>query len=122
MESHVRNRHLNIRPYVCELCGANYAAENELRRHMRRHGGEKEFKCELCDYASHDKGNLQSKRFPCFICALYVLFTATCMSANLFVGSFTCELVCSPSVYVQFRGWDTLCMYYMFVFKNEVLA
>ena len=57
----MRTRHLNIRPYVCEQCGAAYAAETELRRHVRRHGDDKQYKCELCNYASHDKGNLQSE-------------------------------------------------------------
>lgn len=52
---------MGIRPFICDICGASYGEEHELKMHIVRHSDVKQFQCEHCDYATHDKGNFQSK-------------------------------------------------------------
>lgn len=61
LQKHINKVHLNIRPYVCDQCGMSYGDECELKAHIARHDREKKFKCEVCPFASHDKGNLESE-------------------------------------------------------------
>ncbi|ELU06162.1 hypothetical protein CAPTEDRAFT_227534 [Capitella teleta] len=58
LESHIRTVHERIRPFICELCGASYGHEAELRNHIARH--EKSLLCVLCDFVTSDKSCLQS--------------------------------------------------------------
>lgn len=45
-----QNLHLNVKPFICEICGAAYSEAKVLKRHMGKHDGtyEKRFTCEVC--------------------------------------------------------------------------
>lgn len=45
-----QNLHLNVKPFICEICGAAYSEAKVLKRHMGKHDGtyEKRFSCEVC--------------------------------------------------------------------------
>jgi hypothetical protein len=38
-------------PQICDICGAPFSSKTELNAHMRRHLGERPYKCEHCDKA-----------------------------------------------------------------------
>lgn len=38
-------------PQVCSLCNKSFITSSELTRHMSKHRGVKNFKCDLCDAA-----------------------------------------------------------------------
>ena len=61
VNKHMAKVHLRIRNYVCDVCGASYGEEAELKIHMNRHSDTKDYKCDHCDYSSYDKGNYKSK-------------------------------------------------------------
>ncbi|XP_055373074.1 zinc finger protein 43-like [Condylostylus longicornis] len=44
----------------CELCGKRFRTLESLRNHIRRHKGEKPFKCSKCSAAFNDKINLKT--------------------------------------------------------------
>ena len=48
-----------VRSNRCYQCGFAFVQENELRRHLKAHSGEKSYKCHKCDYASVQAGNLK---------------------------------------------------------------
>jgi len=50
------NRHNNIRPYACEVCGQCYHTNVMLKRHMNVHSVP--YKCHLCEKAFAHKGIL----------------------------------------------------------------
>ena len=58
---HINKVHRGIRPFMCDVCGQAYGEESELRTHIARHNTIKQYHCSQCNYATHDKGNYQSK-------------------------------------------------------------
>lgn len=54
--------HTGERPHVCDAEGCNYKSKtaSDLTEHKRTHLADRKYKCvfPLCDYASHQKGNL----------------------------------------------------------------
>lgn len=61
VKKHVDKVHKRIRPFICELCGACYAEDCELKAHIARHNKDKPFSCSYCDYTTSEKGNFQSE-------------------------------------------------------------
>ena len=57
MARHKRS-HSNSKPYKCEICGAEYADKKRLRDHMYIHSDHKPFQCQLCSYTCRRKDNL----------------------------------------------------------------
>ncbi|CAO1434679.1 unnamed protein product [Diamesa hyperborea] len=57
-----QNLHLNIKPFICEICGAAYSEAKVLKRHMGKHDGtyEKRFTCEVCGLKKYDLGGLKA--------------------------------------------------------------
>ncbi|KAI4886495.1 hypothetical protein NFI96_024869 [Prochilodus magdalenae] len=47
LETHERN-HLQVKPYLCGICGRGFTLEYILRAHQRLHTGEKPYQCETC--------------------------------------------------------------------------
>lgn len=58
LKSHIRNTHLNIRSYVCSVCGVGFFNARILSNHQRTHTGEKPFICEICEKAFSFKAGL----------------------------------------------------------------
>ncbi|KAJ8260290.1 hypothetical protein GJAV_G00179260 [Gymnothorax javanicus] len=46
---HKRTEHFDEKPYVCQECGAKFAANSSLKNHMRLHTGERPYHCKHCD-------------------------------------------------------------------------
>ncbi|XP_013421310.1 oocyte zinc finger protein XlCOF6 [Lingula anatina] len=60
LQKHINKRHLNIRPYLCQVCGASYGEEHELKTHEARHLTDKPYICEHCSYSTVSKADLAS--------------------------------------------------------------
>lgn len=55
-------KHLRLRPFKCEECGASFLRASTLKIHTRRHTGERPYKCpyENCGKAFSESGNLKT--------------------------------------------------------------
>ena len=52
-------KHTGEKPFKCDLCDAAFVQKSHLTVHtMRKHTSEKTFKCDLCDAASVRKSHL----------------------------------------------------------------
>ena len=51
-------KHTGERPYKCEQCDYTAIQMSDLRTHMRTHTREKPYKCKQCNYAAAQTGNL----------------------------------------------------------------
>ena len=57
MARHKRS-HSNTKPHQCDICGNKYADKKRLRDHMYTHTDHKPFQCQLCSYSCKRKDNL----------------------------------------------------------------
>lgn len=48
--------------YTCFYCGRRFCRKALLKRHLSVHNGQKEFLCNVCDYATSHKSNLERHR------------------------------------------------------------
>lgn len=48
LKNHVLTVHLQVKPYVCEICAMEFTVKSNMLRHLRRHRGEFRFFCEDC--------------------------------------------------------------------------
>ncbi|KAH8302702.1 hypothetical protein KR044_009780 [Drosophila immigrans] len=51
-------RHAGIKNFVCPYCGVGRTTKQECDKHILTHTREKKFKCEHCEYATHNKQSL----------------------------------------------------------------
>lgn len=47
LKLHVK-RHTGVKDFVCHVCSKGFVDNNGLRKHMRIHNGEKPFECHIC--------------------------------------------------------------------------
>lgn len=52
-------KHTGEKPFKCELCDYSSADKCNLNRHMKKHNGEKSYRCEVCDYSSAYRSNIK---------------------------------------------------------------
>lgn len=54
------NTKSNPKPRVCDHCGKMFQFNNDLRKHIRTHTGEKPYTCPYCSYRATQKVHLRS--------------------------------------------------------------
>ena len=56
--NHIRAHHTGERLFKCDKCESAFKQSGNLQIHQRIHTGEKPYKCHMCDYACAQKNNL----------------------------------------------------------------
>lgn len=60
LKKHIDNMHL--RRLMCDLCPKVYSKMNDIRRHITDIHGNRRFACNVCDYETQEKGNLEKHK------------------------------------------------------------
>lgn len=63
LEAHVNRYHLNIKPYICDICDSAFCTENLLKQHGFVHSDERNYTCELCNKKFRYKSTLRKHMF-----------------------------------------------------------
>ena len=77
LDKHVRFKHTNERPFMCDTCGFSTHTASSMARHKRSHSNTKPHKCEICGHEYADKKRLRDhmythtdhKPFQCQFCS-----------------------------------------------------
>jgi len=61
LSDHIK-RHLNLKPFECEICKNTFSRKNTLKTHLMTHTGEKPFGCTFpnCNRKFLEKGNMKT--------------------------------------------------------------
>ncbi|XP_071444254.1 zinc finger protein 667-like isoform X2 [Hetaerina americana] len=69
LKTHIRTVHCDTKPFKCKYdCSLSFKTKGSLMRHMRRHTGERPFRCKQCNRSFRESGALTrhlKSRFPC---------------------------------------------------------
>lgn len=68
--------HYAIKPFICDVCGKDFAKKTNLVFHIRSHTGEKPFRCKICEkkfslshsVISHMKLHTNERPYKCKYC------------------------------------------------------
>lgn len=53
-------RHSGERPFKCTYCSSAFMRSSTLKIHIRRHTGEKPYRCNVCGKCFSESGNLKT--------------------------------------------------------------
>ena len=59
LRKHIIAKHTNDKPYICEVCNAQFSFFTNLKRHLQTHE-EKKFNCPLCKFEAPSKLKIRS--------------------------------------------------------------
>ncbi|XP_066106220.1 zinc finger X-chromosomal protein-like isoform X3 [Saccopteryx bilineata] len=54
LSRHILSVHTKDLPFRCKRCRKGFRQQNELKKHMKIHGGKKVYQCEYCEYSTTD--------------------------------------------------------------------
>ncbi|KAM8750156.1 zinc finger X-chromosomal protein-like [Rhynchonycteris naso] len=54
LSRHILSVHTKDLPFRCKRCRKGFRQQNELKKHMKTHGGRKVYQCEYCEYSTTD--------------------------------------------------------------------
>ena len=65
LNNHIKDVHLNIRPFECEECGKTFTRKARLTDHMDLHKGIMKYPCQYCGRAFGNSGSLCNHKKSC---------------------------------------------------------
>lgn len=73
---HIKRHHLMERKHKCPLCDTKFFSKYDIKKHMVKHTGVKEFQCKICSksysarssLAGHMRIHNNDRRFKCDVC------------------------------------------------------
>ena len=66
---YVYSHSTNVKKYTCAYCQKRFRDSTDLKRHLRKHTGERPYSCSVCGLSFTLKGNLKSHMI-CHLCPL----------------------------------------------------
>uniref|UniRef100_A0A182X8Z5 C2H2-type domain-containing protein n=1 Tax=Anopheles quadriannulatus TaxID=34691 RepID=A0A182X8Z5_ANOQN len=78
LSKHIKTVHLQIKPFVCNVCGYKCARKATLNIHIRQHSGLKPLTCKSCPFRTadpsalsyHERRHQNNKAYQCKTCGL----------------------------------------------------
>lgn len=78
LRNHIRRDHLQARPNQCQHCDMSFFTKTQLRQHVVKHSGVKNFECEVCSktyglkktLVEHMRIHTNDRRFKCNLCGM----------------------------------------------------
>ncbi|XP_049623673.1 zinc finger X-chromosomal protein-like [Suncus etruscus] len=71
LSRHILSVHTKDLPFGCKKCRKGFRQQNELKKHMKTHGGRKVYQCEYCEYSTTDASgfkrhviSIHTKEYP----------------------------------------------------------
>ena len=59
LETHIKYKHKNEKPFICEECGLCLRTNSNLRQHMLTHTDLAPFECDVCKKKFKNKSRLK---------------------------------------------------------------